>query len=177
MPISREVKLKKGTDLEQPSTAVVSEQTSNNCAEKDTTEVTSDITKAIENSPPRKKQKQFDAECIIMGRKLSDVEINLAQRFLKAEFKNLKWITIYILQHKVMTPREVEIENKLQLIFCKQRKHWVVATSIYCGRHEVTVYDSPFAFLDKETEEIVQRLFSSENGNYKLIIKLARCQK
>ena len=70
MPISREVELKKGTALEQPSTAVVSEQTLNNCAENDTTEVTIDTTKTNENSPPRKKQKQFDAECIIMGHEL-----------------------------------------------------------------------------------------------------------
>lgn len=75
MLISREVELEKGTALEQPSNAVVSEQTLNNCAENDTTEVTIDITKTIENSPPRKKQKQFDAECIIMGHELSDVEI------------------------------------------------------------------------------------------------------
>ena len=34
-----------------------------------------------------------------------------------------------------------------------------------------------FAFLDKESKEIVQKLFSSENDNYKLIIKMARCQK
>ena len=78
MPISTEVELEKGTALEQPSTVVVSEQMSNNCAENDTTEVTIDVTKTIENSPPKKKQKQFDAECIIMGHELSDVEINLA---------------------------------------------------------------------------------------------------
>ena len=87
MPISTEVELEKGKALEQPSTVVVSEQTSNN-SENDTTEVTIDVTKTIENSSPRKKQKQFDAECIIMGHELSDVEINLAQRFLKAQFKN-----------------------------------------------------------------------------------------
>ena len=34
MPISTEVELEKGTALEQPSTVVVSEQMSNNCAEK-----------------------------------------------------------------------------------------------------------------------------------------------
>ena len=175
MPISTEVELEKGTALEQPSTVVVSEQMSNNCAENDTTEVTIDVTKTIENSPPKKKQKQFDAECIIMGHELSDVEINLAQRFLKAQFKKLNGLQSTLLQEKVITPREVEIENKLQLIFCKQRKHWVVATTIYCDRHEVAVYDSLFAFLDKETKEIVEILFSSDTG--KLIIKMARCQK
>ena len=174
MPISTEVELEKGTALEQPSTVVVSEQTSNN-SENDTTEVTIDVTKTIENSPPRKKQKQFDAECIIMGHELSDVEINLAQRFLKAQFKKLNGLQSTLLQEKVITPREVEIENKLQLIFCKQRKHWVVATTIYCDRHEVAVYDSLFAFLDKETKEIVENLFSSDTS--KLNIKMARCQK
>ena len=167
------MELEKGTTLEQPSTVVVSEQTSNN-SETDT-QVTIDVTKTIENLPPRKKQKQFDAECTIMGHELSDVEINLAQRFLKAQFKKLNGLQSTLLQEKVITPREVEIENKLQLIFCKQRKHWVVATTIYCDRHEVAVYDSLFAFLDKETKEIVENLFSSDTG--KLIIKMARCQK
>ena len=100
--------------------------------------------------------------------------MGLAQRFLKAQFKNLNGLQSTLRQQKVITPKEVEIENKLQQIFCKQRKHWVVATSIYCGRHEVVVYDSLFAFFDKETKEIVQRLSSPENGIYKLIIKIAR---
>ena len=92
MPNSTEVKLEKGTVLEQPSTAVVSEQSLTSTIVLKTIQkryVTIDKTKTIENSPPWKKQKQFDAECIIMGHELSDVEINLAQSFLKAQFKNL----------------------------------------------------------------------------------------
>ena len=36
-----------------------------------------------EKSPPRKKQKKFNEEAIIMGKELSDLEINFAQELLK----------------------------------------------------------------------------------------------
>ena len=48
-----------------------------------------DLTRVTENLSPRKKQKQFDAERIIMGHELTDLEINLAQQLLKAQFSKL----------------------------------------------------------------------------------------
>ena len=39
-----------------------------------------DITASVDNEPPTKKHKIFDAEKIIIGEELSDIEINYAQR-------------------------------------------------------------------------------------------------
>ena len=72
------VKLENGTSLGEQST--IDKQIPNNCAANATEALISamDLTEVTENSPPRKKQKQFDAEKIIMGHELSDLEINLA---------------------------------------------------------------------------------------------------
>ena len=40
-------------------------------------------------SPPRKKQKEFDEEQIVMGTELTDLEINFAQQLLKQQFKEI----------------------------------------------------------------------------------------
>jgi len=42
-----------------------------------TTKVSLDLFGVTENLPSRKKPKQFDAEMIIMGHELSDLEINI----------------------------------------------------------------------------------------------------
>ena len=40
-------------------------------------------------SSPKKRYKGFDEEGIIMGKQLTDLEIDYAQRLLKAQFLNL----------------------------------------------------------------------------------------
>ena len=60
---------------------------------KDALELPMDLTGPIENSAPgspsRKKQKEFDVErVIIMGHELTDIEINLAQEFLRLSSAN-----------------------------------------------------------------------------------------
>ena len=103
-----------------------------------------------ESSPPEKRQRLFDAEHIIMGNRLTDLEINLAQQLLKSQFDNLNGLQSTLLQEKVITVTKSELQNKLQLIFCKERQHWIVATSINCNENEVKVYDSLFSFLDQD---------------------------
>ena len=129
-----------------------------------------------ENSPPRKKTKQFDVERIIMGHELSDLEINLAQQLLKQQFTKLNGLQSTLLQQKVPVLGPMEgLQNKVQLIFCKERKHWVVATTINCDKNEVVVYDSLFAFLDKESIQVVENLFTC--NNVKPSIKMVKCQR
>ena len=111
-----------------------------------------------------------------MGDKLTDLEINLAQHLLKAQFSNLNGLQSTLLQEKVPVsmPRE-ELQNKLQLIFCKEREHWAVVTTINCNGNEVVVYDSHYAFLDKESIQLVESLFMCDN--FKPHIKMAKCQR
>ena len=73
------------------------------------------------------------------------------------------------------TPTKEELQSKLQLIFCKQRKHWAVATTLNCDSNKVAVYDSLFAFLDKESLQIVESLFTCYS--VKPCIKMIKCPK
>ena len=128
-----------------------------------------------ESSPPKKRQRLFDAEHIIMGNRLTDLEFNLAQQLLKSQFDNLNGLQSTLLQEKVITVTKSELQNKLQVIFCKERQHWIVATTINCNENEVKVYDSLFSFLDQDSSQMVQKLFAC--GNVNPSIKMMHCPK
>ena len=128
-----------------------------------TTEVTMDLRGMTENLQPRKK---FHVQMIIMGREVSDLEINLAQQLLKEQFIKLHSLQSMLLQEKVLAPMKEELQNKVH----KEQKHWVVAITINCDKNEVAVYHSFFAFLDKESMQIVETLCD----NIKLTVNCQR---
>ena len=88
-----------------------------------------DLTVSIECSPPKKMQKCVDVEHVIMGYELSDLVINLAQQLLKQQFIHLNGFQSTLLQEKPSVLSKSDVQKKLQLIFCKERKHWIVATN------------------------------------------------
>ena len=103
-------------------------------------------------SPQKKRVKHVNIEHIIMGEELSDTEINLAQQLLKTRFPNLNGLKSTLLQEKKMVLTENFVRNKVQIIHCKSRHHWVVASTLHCNTGEVKVYDSLFMYSDKEME-------------------------
>ena len=50
-------------------------------------------------SPPRKRQKEFDEEQIVMGAELTDLETNFAQQLLKQQFKEINRLCSTLLLH------------------------------------------------------------------------------
>lgn len=66
-------------------------------------------------------------------------------------------------------------KNKLQIVFCKERKHWIVATTINCAHDEVKVYDSLFQYLDKVSMECIENLF--QHDNVPLRVRMIQCHK
>ena len=58
------------------------------------------IVEQVITSPPRKRIKCFDAERIIMGEQLTDVEINFAQHLLKSQFKHVNGLHLTLQQDK-----------------------------------------------------------------------------
>jgi len=58
-----------------------------------------------------------------------------------------------------MVLTEKSVRNKVQIIHCKGRHHWVVASTVNCHIGEVKVYDSLFKYSDKETEKVIFNLF------------------
>lgn len=126
-------------------------------------------------SPPKKRLKKFNEEAIIMGERLTDNEINLAQRILKAQFPNFNGLHSTLLQSKPCAAVE-QNDNKIQIVFCNDRNHWILATTVGCEIvGEVKVYDSIFSSLDKDSLCTVMKLFSS--GNNKPRVRLSPSQK
>ena len=74
-----------------------------------------------------------------------------------------------------MVLTEKSVRNKVQIIHCKGRHHWVVASTVNCHIGEVKVYDSLFKYSDKETEKVIFNLFQWDTT--KIALKFACCQK
>ena len=130
-----------------------------------------------DDQPPAKKQKlsSKEVEDIIMGNELSDLQINMAQNLLKAQFPCLKGLKSTLLQEKQQTITEDEVNNKLQIIHCFERHHWIVATTVNCASGQVNVFDSLFKALDNETKATISRLFQRDTNS--VIIKVMNSQK
>ena len=92
--------------------------------------------------PQKKKAKCMDLERILMGEELCDIEINFAQNLLKAQFKELNGLTSTLYQEKKVRLTESLIQNKVQIIYCKTRHHWIAASTVKCVTGEVKIYDS-----------------------------------
>ena len=131
-----------------------------------------DITEScsVDDEPPAKKQKIFDAEKIIMGEELSDVEINYAQRLLKEKHPNVSGLRTTLYKGKIP-----EIEDSVQIVHCSTRHHWITVSTINCKDGEVRVLDSLFTNCDKETEAVIRGLYQRDTENIRII--MSRCQK
>ena len=125
--------------------------------------------------PPTKRAKVINLEGIIMGELLTDIEINFAQSQLKNQFPKLNGFASPLYQEKKLELTEASVQNKLQIIHCKSRQHWIVASTLNCTLGEVKVYDSLFYNCDEETECIITNLFQC--GSKKIRVKVARSQK
>ena len=108
-----------------------------------------------------------------MGNEFSDDEINFAQQLLKEQFNKLNGLQSTLLQAKQLNLTESETSNKIQIIHCYSRHHWIVASTVGCVLNQVKIYDSSFSHCDTETETIVCNFFQWN----KLMIIVSRSQK
>ena len=97
------------------------------------------------DQPPTKRLKlqckQFEDS--IMGVDPSDLQINMAQNLLKAQFLQLNGLKSTLQQTKSTDLLPVdEVKNKLQIIHCKARHHWIVATTMKCTNNQMLIVDS-----------------------------------
>lgn len=66
--------------------------------------------------------------------------------------------------------------NKLQIVHCAERNHWIVASNVGCeGKNTVKVYDSIFHSVDTETRKVIINLF--QTSDVKIDIKVMGSQK
>ena len=89
--------------------------------------------------PPPTKKSRFHYEEIIMGETLSDIHVNMAQSVLKSQFNNLNGFESTLYQGKEVKWTEEKIANKIQIVHCKDRNHWILATTVDCPRGVVKV--------------------------------------
>ena len=118
-----------------------------------------------------------DIEKIIMGVRLTDSHINIAQKLLKDQFCSLNGLESTLLQAKEVSRTEEMIKNKLQIIHCREREHWIIATTIKSYKGEVLVADSIFKSLDIETRKTINMLFKPTGKTKMVDIKLLNSQK
>ena len=127
-------------------------------------------------SPVRKKRKVCDMERIIMEEELTDETINRAQQLLKSKYPKFNGFQSTLLQGKKMPLTNTQIHNKVQIIHCSKRNHWVAATTVNCKEGEVKVYDSVFNSCDEETKSVVHNLFQADTAKQSPRIKVMHCQ-
>ena len=102
--------------------------------------------------PITKKQRLSDPdiESIIMGTELSDLHINLAQRILKEQFSHINGLESTLLQGKRQALTEDMVKNKLQIIHCLERHHWITVSTVNNAPGEVTIMDSYLNLLTRK---------------------------
>ena len=96
------------------------------------------------------------------GQKFGDIEINFFQRL---QFPEINDLELTLLQSKSHVSKEPN-HNKLQIIHCSQREHWITATTIGCEVGVIKVYDSLYITLDKPPS-IVLAIFYSKDQLFK----------
>ena len=96
-----------------------------------TDECTVDLTDLVhvevDASPPSKRPKLGSVEKI---KELTDTEVNLAQQLSKSQFPGVNGLQLTLLQDKQTMLTEKSVRDNIQIIHCKRRHHWVVATTM-----------------------------------------------
>ena len=77
------------------------------------------------------------------------------QAMLKKQFPCLEGLQLTLLQEK----NQDKIQNGIRIIFCRSHQHWVVASTIACGKNEVKVYGSVFNATEIEARKTFTNLF------------------
>ena len=86
---------------------------------------------------------------------------------LKIQFPNVNGLNLTLCQ-TTDKKSELHITNWLQIIFCKDRSHWVAATTIGCEVGAVKVFDSIFHKLDEESKHCILN-YLPKNTKIKLV--------
>ena len=114
-----------------------------------------------------------DKEVISNGMELNDHHINYCQCLLKKQFPLIGGLLLTLLQNK---PIKQNIVCGLQIIHCKERNHWIVASRLDSCCSPVKIYDSLYKSIHKETVTVVQNMFKKV-GKVKIEIADMQVQK
>ena len=66
----------------------------------------------------------------------------LGSTFTKSAIPTATRVTINSITRKEITVNDKSIQNKIQIIHCKEREHWVVGTTIGCDKDKMKIYNT-----------------------------------
>ena len=94
-----------------------------------------------------------DRDTLCNGMQLNDHHINYYQCLLKRQFPSVGGLLLTLLQNSSL--KKDRIICGIQIIFCKERNHWVVAARIGSCHNSINVYDSLYKSIDKDTKQAI----------------------
>lgn len=94
---------------------------------------------------------------VCTGELLTDKHINFAQKLVGYKFKNIYGLQLTLTLHKATRVPAKCAKNFLQIMHCRN-SHWIVASTIL-SYPKVTVYDSLYNSIDRNTTGILKQLF------------------
>ena len=100
------------------------------------------------------------------------------KKILKAQFPAINGLesTLYQMKEKHLT--EDSTRNKLQIVHCAERNHWIVDSNVGCeGKNTVKVYDSIFHSVDTETRKVIINLFQTSDVTIDIKVIVSQKQK
>ena len=88
---------------------------------------------------------------------LNDCHINYCQCLFKKTVSISRGLLLTLLQNSSL--KKDRIICGIQIIFCKERNHWVVAARIESCHNSINVYDSLYKSVDKDTKQAILNMF------------------
>ena len=98
-----------------------------------------------------------DRDTLCNGMQLNDHHINYCQCLLKRQFPSIGGLLLTLLQNSSL--KKDRIVCGIQIIFCKERNHWIVAARIGSCHNSINVYDSLYKSIDKDTKQAILNMF------------------
>lgn len=95
-----------------------------------------------------------DKQILLEGGCLNDRHMNYAQAILTLQFPSLNGL------HSTLKVTLLsDSSNAIQIVHCKERHHWLTASTIGCEPGKVKIYDSFFTSLDEGSSKAVKGYF------------------
>ena len=89
---------------------------------------------------------------------------------MRSQFPIINGLQSTLLQDKKDHSQIGPSDIKIQIIHCRERYHWVTATTIGCEVGEIKMYDLLYTTLDKASNTVVLKLFECKEQSCKITV-------
>ena len=95
-------------------------------------------------------------EVLYNNSELNDRHINYCQGSLKKQFPLIGGFILTLLQNSTLKDK---ISCGIQIIYCQQRNHWIVAVRSESCHNPIRIYDYLYKTVDEESKHTIMNLF------------------